>query len=128
MGTSTLSSNAVGKHVEKSRLSGTAARESVLGRAWKKKKKKRDHVRRTHDGHQFSSVDYTADIVEDRLVFVSLTIRYRDGNSSPEKAADVVVGELRVIAHDLLDVRHGCRPRCVHGMLCVERIVIRKSK
>lgn len=69
-----------------------------------KKKVKKNHVRRAHDGHHLSSVDNTADIVEDRLVLVSLAIRYRNRNSSPEEAADVVVGELRVIAHDLLDV------------------------
>jgi hypothetical protein len=112
---SALSRNTVGKNVEKSRLSRTTADGSALMRRWEVMK---DHVRRTHDGHQLSSVDNTADIVEDRFVFVSLTVLYRDRYSSPEKAADVVVGELGVIAHDLLDVRHGCGPRCEHGIAC----------
>jgi hypothetical protein len=52
-------------------------------------------------------MDNTADIVEDGLVFMSLTVLDGDRDTSPEKAANVVIGELSVVAHNLLDVRHG---------------------
>ena len=66
--------------------------------------------RRTHDSHQLSGIDNTADIVENGLVLVSLTVLDCDRDTSPEKAADVVVGELGIIAHHLLDVGHGRGP------------------
>jgi hypothetical protein len=112
----------VGEDVQKSRLSGTT--ESSVSNTFiiDIDQSAGGDLRRSHEGEQLARLYDTVNIAEDSLRLLCLAVLDSDSDTLPAKAANVGVGQLRVVAaNHLLDVGHFAVTPAVLGRSVLRR-------
>jgi hypothetical protein len=93
--------------VQKSRLSGTTVLTVSIVTTDLFIECAGGDLRRPHEGEQLARLDDTVDIAENGFGLLSLAVLDSDSDTLPAEAANVGVGQLRVVAaNHLLDVGH----------------------